>query len=126
MDPLTKILAGLTGIGGAASAGIGGAYFNSLEKIGDQLKDSVLGTSQEFDESWKSQFTKLGKDNGDLTPSLKKVKETAQDGWKSLKSWCSDTYNQTYKSIFTNKNEKPITWSSKVLHSIHKGESYWR
>nr|WP_014272094.1 hypothetical protein [Mycoplasma haemocanis] len=113
MNPFTKILAGLTGIGGATGAGIGGVYFNSLEKIGNKLKDSVLGTSQEFDESWKSQFTKLGKDNGSLTPSLQKIKEITPDGWKSLKSWCSDIYNHTYKSIFNSKNEKLLEESQK-------------
>ncbi|AEW45012.1 hypothetical protein MHC_00730 [Mycoplasma haemocanis str. Illinois] len=110
MTGATKTIATLIGIGGTGSLTIGGVYFSSKETIGNIVKDHVLGTSSEFNDSWKDQHKKLISYKGELSSELKRLKEkhTNSDleaSREALKNWCKNSYTQTYKTSLSKSNE---------------------
>ncbi|AEG72479.1 hypothetical protein HF1_01590 [Mycoplasma haemofelis str. Langford 1] len=110
MTGAAKTAAALSGIGGAGSLTVGGVYYSSKETIGSIVKDKVLGTSSEFNESWKDQHKKLLGHKGELSAELKKLKEkhTNSDleaSREALKNWCKSSYEQTYKTSLSKANE---------------------
>ncbi|CBY93352.1 hypothetical protein HF1_13440 [Mycoplasma haemofelis str. Langford 1] len=112
-----KAAALTTGLGGAASAGLGGAYFNSKETIGSKLGDDVLGKDNSFNESWKNQKSKLDKEQDDLKgfPKLSLIKKNSntEQAWIELRDWCSDSYSFTYKSIFSKEDNSRLNLTKK-------------
>ncbi|AEG72478.1 hypothetical protein HF1_01580 [Mycoplasma haemofelis str. Langford 1] len=107
MTSAAKIAAGLTGATGTAGLGVGGVYLSSKEDIFSKVKDDVLGTGEEFNPSWKSQFEKLSSENGKIPEDLKKLKSITEENKQisAIKGWCSESYKVTYKSSFSKGKE---------------------
>ncbi|AEW45011.1 hypothetical protein MHC_00725 [Mycoplasma haemocanis str. Illinois] len=103
MTNFAKIAIGLSGATGTAGLGVGGLYLSSKEDIFNKVKDDILGTDEEFNPSWKSQFEKLSSENGKIPEDLKELKSITgeKEQIKAIKGWCLKSYKSVYKSYFS-------------------------
>ncbi|CBY92193.1 hypothetical protein HF1_01850 [Mycoplasma haemofelis str. Langford 1] len=116
MNFATKLGIGTTSGLGVTGAGVAGTHYSSIETIGSQIKDSVLGTTDDFNEAWSDQFKKLSKEEG-IPDSLKSIKDKHKDnnenGGRAVKEWCQATYENTYKSKLSGPHEKELAIAKK-------------
>ncbi|CBY92206.1 hypothetical protein HF1_01980 [Mycoplasma haemofelis str. Langford 1] len=135
MTGATKAVAAFCGIGGTCGAAAGGIILSSTETIGSLVKDQVLGTTEEFNSSWKDQHKKLIEYSGELSPELKNIKEKHNDNAReasreALKTWCTNSYSKTYKTPISKANDSLLrevktyciqSVKEKLTASISKG-----
>ncbi|AEG72482.1 hypothetical protein HF1_01620 [Mycoplasma haemofelis str. Langford 1] len=107
-----KMLAGIGAAGTASGAGMGGMYLYTKDSIGNQVKDRVLGTGQEFNDSWKFKFKQMKEESQDGFPELENIKtqhsNNEETGAAALKDWCSKSYSYVYKSVFSSKDDSRL------------------
>ncbi|AEW45027.1 hypothetical protein MHC_00805 [Mycoplasma haemocanis str. Illinois] len=116
MNFTAKLGIGIASGLGISGAGVAGTHYSSIETIGNQIKDSVLGTTSDFDEAWSDQFKKLAKESklpNSLESIKNKYKDNNKDGGQAINRWCQATYKNTYKSKLSRPNGKELEMAKK-------------
>ncbi|CBY92163.1 hypothetical protein HF1_01550 [Mycoplasma haemofelis str. Langford 1] len=134
MSVITKAGIGLASGAGVTGASVAGVHYNSIETIGNKIKNEVLGTDKDFDDAWSDQFKKLEKE-AKIPSSLKAIKDKHQgndkNGGEAIKGWCRMMYENTYQSKLVGAKEDDLkitkkfcilTLSERLTNSIQSGD----